>query len=112
MNIFEEYFSLTGRPISTMTVEEYICLKKAECVLGSMQMPVRDREPPATPGNIQTDNNLSAKTEESGPGPAIKRVHINRDSNHKEPKAAPKTVTEEKIDTGNSVLTLLQHVAG
>lgn len=28
-SFIKEYFELTGRPISTMTVEEYVCFKKA-----------------------------------------------------------------------------------
>lgn len=53
----QDYFSLTGRPISTMTVEEYIAFQTMPCI-GNMIQPQSDFIPQITLSDTKSEDSV------------------------------------------------------
>lgn len=93
MNSIEEYFALTGRPIATMTVDEYIKLKSVENVASN----IVNVAPVTAP--VEFNVPLEAAKEPVKAEPSIK-------PNNK----APKPVKSE--DRKNMALMMLRSIDG
>ena len=104
-NIIEDYFALTGRPIATLTVEEYLLFLKAGTAMADKTRVVDN----VRPENLQPDYSpdITSKTSEDSFSSQAMPTPIRGNINEESIKAKEKAPIKER-----SVLQMLKSIAG
>ena len=101
-SLLEEYSQITGRPIATITVEEYLSFKKFENKNISVQN-INEEYGPKTKENSCTENNIKSQKE---------NIRPIQQKAEKKAEAKKEEQKKEAVNDKEAILAMLRSIPG